>query len=88
MDEVAPQSSSSGSTKWELLPATQIDDLAKELNLNGNLLSALAGPTICLTVDTGRRACRCGMTGEDLTRMLVNLVKNAVEAMPAGGRSS
>jgi signal transduction histidine kinase len=26
------------------------------------------------------------MTGEDLTRILVNLVKNAAEAMPGGGR--
>ncbi len=73
-------------TKWELLPATQIDDLAKELNSDGNLLSAMAGPTICLTVDTAGAELPVRMSGEDLTRMLVNLVKNSVEAMPAGGR--
>ena len=60
--------------------------MAAEVLANHNLLAALAGPTIVLTVDVegGARAVR--LTGEDLTRVLVNLVKNAAEAMPGGGR--
>jgi signal transduction histidine kinase len=73
-------------TTWEPLPATQINDLATELQSGGNLLSALAGPAICLTVDTSGAELPVRMSGEDLTRILVNLVKNSVEAMPAGGR--
>jgi signal transduction histidine kinase len=73
-------------TNWKPLPATQIDDLAQELQSDRNLLSALAGPAICLTVDTSGAELPVRMSGEDLTRMLVNLVKNSVEAMPAGGR--
>jgi signal transduction histidine kinase len=72
--------------RWDLLPAQPIDSLAAELLANRNLLAALAGPSITLTVDAegGERPVR--LTGEDLTRVLVNLVKNAAEAMPAGGR--
>jgi signal transduction histidine kinase len=68
------------------MPAEPIDSLAAELLANRNLLAALAGPAITLTVDTegGDRPVR--LTGEDLTRVLVNLVKNAAEAMPTGGR--
>ncbi|MFZ0745368.1 MAG: sensor histidine kinase [Terracidiphilus sp.] len=71
---------------WDLTPAMPVDNLAEELRANRNLLSALAGPAISLTVDTERGALPVGLTGEELTRILVNLVKNAVEAMPAGGR--
>jgi signal transduction histidine kinase len=72
--------------RWELLPAEPIDSLASELLANRNLLAALAGPAIALTVDAEGGARPVRLTGEDLTRILVNLVKNAAEAMPAGGR--
>ena len=72
--------------QWELTPGAPIDNLAGELAANRNLLSALAGPSIALDVNTegGEQAVR--MSGEDLTRILVNLVKNAAEAIPGAGR--
>jgi signal transduction histidine kinase len=72
--------------RWDMMPAVPIDNLAEELLANRNLLAALAGPAIALTVDTEGGARPVRLTGEDLTRILVNLVKNAAEAMPAGGR--
>lgn len=72
--------------RWDLMPAAPIENLAAELLANHNLLAALAGPTIVLTVDVEGGAGPVRLTGEDLTRVLVNLVKNAAEAMPAGGR--
>ena len=63
-----------------------VANLAAELLGNRNLLSALAGPSIGLTMDADGGARPVRLTGEDLTRVLVNLVKNAAEAMPAGGR--
>jgi signal transduction histidine kinase len=72
--------------RWDLLPALPIDSLAGELLANRNLLAALAGPTIAVTVDTEGSALPVRLTGEDLTRVLVNLVKNAAESMPAGGK--
>jgi len=78
--------SSQQSRRWDLLPALPIDNLAAELLANRNLLAALAGPSIALTVDAECGALPVRLTGEDLTRILVNLVKNAAEAMPAGGR--
>ena len=72
--------------RWDLLPAVPVANLAAELLANRNLLSALAGPSIALTVETEAGARPVRLTGEDLTRILVNLVKNAAEAMPGGGR--
>ena len=71
---------------WEFAPALPIANLAAELMANRNLLAALAGPQIALTVEAHGGAQPVRLTGEDLTRLLVNLVKNASEAMPAGGR--
>ncbi|MGA2673581.1 MAG: sensor histidine kinase [Terracidiphilus sp.] len=72
--------------RWDLLPVEPIDSLAGELLASRNLLTALAGPSIALTVDAEGGAKPVRLTGENLTRVLVNLVKNAAEAMPTGGR--
>ena len=70
---------------WEALPSKPIVDMAFEVQSNRNLLAALAGPRISLTVAVSGCALPVRMEGEDLTRILVNLTKNAVEAMPNGG---
>lgn len=72
--------------RGDMLPSVPVANLAAELLATRNLLAALAGPAIALTVSTegGAQPVRIGC--EDLTRVLVNLVKNAVEAMPSGGR--
>ncbi|MGC9224049.1 MAG: sensor histidine kinase [Terracidiphilus sp.] len=72
--------------RGDLFPALPIANLAAELLANRNLLAALAGPSITLTVEADGGARPVRLTGEDLTRLLVNLVKNAAEAMPRGGR--
>lgn len=72
--------------RWDLMPAQPIENLAAELLANCNLLSALAGPSIPLAVDAEGGGLAVRLTGEDLTRVLVNLIKNAAEAMPSGGR--
>jgi signal transduction histidine kinase len=70
--------------RWDLLPALPISNLAAELLANRNLLSALAGPSIVVTMEADGGAQAVRLSGEDLTRLLVNLVKNAAEAMPKG----
>lgn len=71
---------------WAAIPASMISDLASELESNRNLLAALAGPRISVSVETEGATCPVSLSSEDLTRILVNMVKNAVEAMPNGGR--
>jgi signal transduction histidine kinase len=70
----------------EQKPARPIESFAAELMANRNLLASFVGPSISLIVDAEGGALPVGMTGEDLTRVLVNLVKNAAESMAAGGR--
>ena len=70
----------------DMLPAVPMANLAAELLANRNLLSAWRVPSIALTVTAEGGAQPVRLTGEDLTRILVNLVKNAAEAMPGGGR--
>ncbi len=75
-----------GARSWESVPATSIANLAEELLASRNLLAALAGQAIAVTVEADGGARGVRLTGEDLIRVLVNLVKNAAEAMPEGGR--
>jgi signal transduction histidine kinase len=72
--------------RWDLQSGEPIANLAAELMANRNLLAALAGTAIVFTVDTFGGALPVRLTGEDLTRVLVNMVKNSCEAMPDGGR--
>jgi signal transduction histidine kinase len=66
--------------------ATPITNLAAEVLANRNLLAALAGPGIAVTVDVEGGARGIQLTSEDLTRILVNMVRNAAEAIPSEGR--
>lgn len=72
--------------RLDLAASRPVANVAADLLATRNLLAALAGPSITLTVDAEGGALPSRITGEDLTRVLVNLVKNAVEAMPRGGR--
>jgi two-component system sensor histidine kinase ChvG len=70
---------------WQLLPPLPISDLAAELAANRDLVAAMAGPSISISLNIENSALPVSLTGEELTRVLVNLVKNAAEAMPEGG---
>jgi signal transduction histidine kinase len=62
-----------------------ICSLPGELQANRNLLSALVGPgvTVGLSMSGGNHA--IPMSGDDLTRVLVNIARNAAEAMHGTG---
>lgn len=67
------------------LPVVPVTDAAGELRHLQPLLAAIAGPAVRLSVATMPCAGRTELAVEDLTRILVNLVRNAADAMPAGG---
>jgi signal transduction histidine kinase len=81
-----PQTAGRRPRRWKSIPVEPIKNLAEDLLANRSLLASLAGPTIGLTVDAQGGAVPVQMTSEDLTRILVNLVKNSGEAMSAVGR--
>lgn len=65
------------------MPVTDVSDTLRHL---GGLLGAVAGPkivvqTACLPCPGTLRLCE-----ENLTRILLNLVRNAADGMPEGGR--
>jgi signal transduction histidine kinase len=72
--------------RWKPFVSPQpIASLAEEVLANHNLLCALAGPgiTVGLSLYGGKQP--IAISSDDLTRILINLTKNASEAMPHGG---
>jgi signal transduction histidine kinase len=63
-----------------------LGDLGVELLAMRPLLTAIAGPSIELEIEALPCEGRTRLSQEDLARVMLNLVCNASEAMPAGGR--
>lgn len=69
----------------EPLPSLPMENLAEELQAIRPLLGAVAGAGVSLELRIAGGEVAVGLTAEDLIRVLLNLVKNAAEAMPEGG---
>jgi signal transduction histidine kinase len=62
-----------------------IDDLREELLASRDLLAALAGPSVTVTMKACRGTGAVQMSSESLIRVLVNLVKNSAESIHGAG---
>lgn len=67
------------------LTAVPVTDVAAELRRLQPLLAAIAGPAVKLSIASMPCAGEMALAVEDFTRIMVNLVRNAADAMPAGG---
>ena len=67
------------------LPDMPIADLREEVLANRNILSALAGPSVAVSITACGGGVAVRLTGEELTRILVNLVRNAAESISGMG---
>ena len=63
----------------------RVENLQQDLLDNYNLLDALTGPSVAIGIRTEGGARPVRLSREDLTRVLVNLVKNAAEATHNAG---
>lgn len=68
------------------LPPVPMANLAAELRASRNLLEAMAGAGVSLGLKVEGGELPVRLTGEELIRVLVNLVKNAAEAVPTPSR--
>jgi signal transduction histidine kinase len=69
----------------EPLDGIPIEDLGEELVAIRDLLAAIAGPSVTVTAAANGGAWPVAMTGENLIRALVNLVRNATESIGGPG---
>jgi two-component system cell cycle sensor histidine kinase/response regulator CckA len=73
-------------TKEAPIPEAAVADLSESVEKMRSLLGAIAGPVANLQIS----CLPCGgplrLTQESLSRILVNLVRNATDAIPTGGR--
>ncbi|HET6207975.1 MAG TPA: ATP-binding protein [Terracidiphilus sp.] len=83
--EPARKGASSGMRSLGLDVTARINDLRSELEANRNLLAAMAGPFVRLTLHGTGGTLPINLDSEDLTRVLVNLVKNAAESIRGSG---
>ncbi|MBV8116261.1 MAG: sensor histidine kinase [Silvibacterium sp.] len=67
-------------------PMECVDDLGRELLEMRHLLAGIAGPRVQFEIAAMPCGGRSRLSREDFTRVMLNLVRNASEAMPEGGR--
>jgi signal transduction histidine kinase len=68
------------------VPDTPVADLSEAVRQMGSLLSAVAGPVTELQIACLPCRGQLRLSEESLSRILVNLVRNAADARPTGGR--
>lgn len=81
----APSSYSASIPESHWNPEERILNADEELQRCRTMLSAIAGPSVRVEVNSRSYAGPLPITREELTRILINLVRNAAEAMPGGG---